>query len=372
MKKVTIVLTILILVSLNIFAQGPTGFSYQAVVRDNSGDLITNQNVSLRISIRDVTANGTILYRETHTASTNDFGLVNLTIGTGTPVSGNFDNINWGINAKFISVDLDPSGGSNFVVMGTSQLLNVPYSILALQSAGMVLMTSAERDALLNPYLGMQIMNEDTRKINYYDGYSWLEITGVKQAGFTCGNPLLDSRDGQYYNTVELGGNCWMAENLNYGVMINGSIDQSDNGIVEKYCYSNTQNLCDDLYGALYQWLEMMQYTTSEGPQGICPEGWHLPTEVEWNNLVMAAGGPSNAGTNLVQGGATGFDALMAGQSNLFTYPFIDIGQRAYFWTSTQASTGYAKNLYLINNNPQVYTSQQDMYFGHSVRCVKD
>jgi len=256
--------------------------------------------------------------------------------------------------------------------MGTSQLLNVPYSLHSKESGGIINMTSTERDAVADPYLGMQLFNTDTRKINYYDGYGWIEISGIKQADFNCGNPLLDSRDGQYYSTVDIGGVCWMAENLNYGQMINGTIEQSDNGIVEKYCYSNNQNLCNNTYGALYQWREMMQYSTTEGIQGVCPQDWHLPTQSEWNTLVNNTGGSNNAGTNLVVGGSSGFEALMAGQTNLFPYPFLDVGQKGYFWSSTQANSNDANNLYLINNDPQVYIDQFDKDYGHSVRCVKD
>jgi len=255
--------------------------------------------------------------------------------------------------------------------MGTSQLLNVPYSIHAKESAGLVQMTSAQRDNVGDPYMGMQLFNTDTRKINYYDGYGWIEISGVRQADFNCGNPLLDTRDGQYYNTVELAGMCWMAENLNYGTMIDGSEDQTDNGIDEKYCYSNNPTLCDT-YGALYLWREIMQYSTTQGTRGICPEEWHLPTDSEWTTLINAMGGSSFAGGNLVQGGGSGFEALMAGQTNLFTYPFIEIGQRTYFWTSTQSSSSNAYNRYIINNDPAIYSTQMDKMFGHSVRCVKD
>jgi uncharacterized protein (TIGR02145 family) len=116
----------------------------------------------------------------------------------------------------------------------------------------------------------------------------------------------------------------------------------------------------------------MMQYYTSEGVQGICPEYWHLPTDSEWTTLINATGGSSSAGANLVQGGGTGFEALMAGMSNLFAYPYTEIGQRAYFWTSTQSSSSNAYNRYIINNDPAIYTTQMDKMFGHSVRCVKD
>lgn len=370
MKVYILSIVFSVVLSGTVLSQTSEAFKYQAAVRNSSGELITNQGVTLRISIRDITANGTILYRETHSPTTNDYGLVNINIGDGTLISGSFEIINWGINEKFISIDLDPNGGSSYVSMGTTQLLNVPYSLLSKKSAGLIVMTSMQRDNIGDPDWGMQIFNSDTRKINYYDGYGWLEISGVKQADFNCGNPMLDSRDCQYYNTVDLGGLCWMAENLNYGTMINASDNQSDNGIVEKYCYSNNESLCDNTYGALYQWREMMQYSTTEGVQGICPDGWHLPSETEWNALVTYVGGSSNAGYALAEGSGSGFEALMAGQTNLFSYPFIEVGQRAYFWTSTQASSSYSNNLYLIFNDNQSYSSQQDKYYGHSVRCV--
>jgi uncharacterized protein (TIGR02145 family) len=372
MNKFTTVLAA-VLVNLGaLFAQNPQSFKYQTVVRNSSGDVIGNQNVSFRISIRNVSANGTILYSETHSVTTNSFGLAGLNVGQGTPVTGSFESIQWGINDKFLSVELDPNGGSSYVLMGTTQLLNVPYSLHAGESAGLVTMTSAQRDAVTNPSMGMQIFNTDTRKINYYDGYGWLEISGVKQTNFNCGNPLLDSRDGTYYNTVEIAGMCWMAENLNHGTQIDGAVNQEDNGVIEKYCYQNNPGLCNQ-YGGLYQWNEMMQYTTAEGSQGICPTGWHIPANTEWTSLVNATGGFSSAGLNLAIGGSSGFDALFGGYRNLvFPYPFAYIGSRAFFWTSTQLNTTYANYLYLENGNPQLYTGSLEKLYGLSVRCVED
>ncbi len=80
-----------------------------------------------------------------------------------------------------------------------------------------------------------------------------------------------------------------MAENLNVGSMINGSSNQTNNGIIEKYCYDDNTSNCDT-YGGLYQWEEMMQYVTTPGAQGICPDGWHLPTDEEFKTMEMALG----------------------------------------------------------------------------------
>ena len=110
--------------------------------------------------------------------------------------------------------------------------------------------------------------------------------SGVSEnaCSFSCGSVLVDSRDGQPYNTIQIGSNCWMAENLNFGSMIDVNINASNNGIVEKYCYDNNSNNCNS-YGGLYQWHEMMAYSTSVGTQGICPTGWHIPTNAEWADL---------------------------------------------------------------------------------------
>ncbi len=88
----------------------------------------------------------------------------------------------------------------------------------------------------------------------------------------------VDDRDGQqYYSTVLIDDQCWMAENLNYGDQIDGMYNQTNNSIIEKYCYNDLESNCDSL-GGLYQWNELMEYTTEEGTQGICPDGWHVAT----------------------------------------------------------------------------------------------
>ncbi len=135
MKKITIVFISTMLLGLSIMAQAPQAFKYQAVARDIAGNLLTNQNVSFRISILQGSAGGTSIFSETHSLTTNDYGLANLNVGGGTPVSGNFSTINWGSNTYFIKVEMDPLGGSAYQLMGTSQLLSVPYALYARNSA---------------------------------------------------------------------------------------------------------------------------------------------------------------------------------------------------------------------------------------------
>lgn len=115
--------------AVSVFSQPPQNFSYQAVIRDAAGTAVINQQIGLRISILQGTASGTSVFTETHTANTNPLGIVNLSVGSGTVVSGNFALINWSNGPFFIKVEVDPSGGSSYVDMGASQLLSVPYAL---------------------------------------------------------------------------------------------------------------------------------------------------------------------------------------------------------------------------------------------------
>ncbi|SHL98442.1 hypothetical protein SAMN05444360_106224 [Chryseobacterium carnipullorum] len=109
-------------------AQVPQAFSYQTIAFNASGAPIANGNISLRVSILENSATGNILYTETHNKTTNAKGLVNLNIGQGTASTGSFGGINWGTNTKFVKVEMDPQGGSNYTNVGINQLMSVPYS----------------------------------------------------------------------------------------------------------------------------------------------------------------------------------------------------------------------------------------------------
>lgn len=131
MKRFLIVAMLLIAILSQGFTQVPGAFNYQAVVRNISGEVISNQNVSFRISILENSTSGNVVYSETHKAQTNNFGLVNLKVGKGTRVSGNFNPAGWGSASHFIKVEFDATGGSNYTLLGTSELLSVPYAFHA-------------------------------------------------------------------------------------------------------------------------------------------------------------------------------------------------------------------------------------------------
>ncbi len=125
-------------------AQAPQAFKYQTVVRDANNEIIPNQAITLKISILQTTVTGTAVYVETHSATTNALGIVNLNIGEGTPVIGIFGAISWGTDNYFLKIEIDPAGGTTYQYMGTSQLLSVPYALYAASSGGLPAGTSGQ------------------------------------------------------------------------------------------------------------------------------------------------------------------------------------------------------------------------------------
>ena len=113
------------------FAQAPQKMSYQAVIRDNTNQLIANAAIGMQVSILQGSSSGTAVYVETHTPTTNQNGLTSVELGTGTPVSGDFTTIDWSTGDYFIKIETDPTGGIAYTITGTSQLLSVPYAFYA-------------------------------------------------------------------------------------------------------------------------------------------------------------------------------------------------------------------------------------------------
>jgi len=219
-----------------------------------------------------------------------------------------------------------------------------------------------------------------------------IEVTSFEFAGpieaaasFTCGDPFLDTRDGQSYNTVQIGTQCWMKENLNTGTIIDLGSYQSNNGIIEKYCFDNDPNNCN-IYGGLYQWDEMMEYSETEGGQGICPTGWHVPSKNEWSSLIEFLGGSAVAGDKMKETGilhwsepniasnSSGFTALGGGYL-AYHCCYSNFNELAYFWTSTHG-TAYWEwwFLYMWNGGTNIINNYgyNQHEFGFSVRCMKN
>ena len=184
---------------------------------------------------------------------------------------------------------------------------------------------------------------------------------------------------GKVYNTVQIGNQCWLKENLDVGTMILGSDTLKDNGIVEKYCYNDSIENCN-IYGGLYQWNEAMQYTTIPAARGICPEGWHIPTWAEFQTLSNTVGGDGNALKAIGQGtdggagtNTSGFSALLAGVRDTNGY-FYYLSYHALFWSSTEYTPTGAYYMGLNYNYGYVYLNYSYSLrdYGYSVRCLKD
>ena len=132
MKKIYTIL-VAVLITTSVFAQTPEAMSYQAVIRNASNQLVTNQGIGMQISILQGGATGTAVYVETHNTTTNANGLVTVELGNGTVVSGDFATIDWSADTYFIKTETDPTteGGTSYTITGTSQLLSVAYALQA-------------------------------------------------------------------------------------------------------------------------------------------------------------------------------------------------------------------------------------------------
>lgn len=201
----------------------------------------------------------------------------------------------------------------------------------------------------------------------------WLFTT---TGGPSCpGTPTVNYA-GKDYHTVQIGNQCWLTENIDVGNMIQGSQNQSNNSTIEKYCVSNDQNNCT-AYGGLYQWGEAMLYGTA-GTKGICPTGWHIPTQAEFQTLSAAVNGNSNSLKAASQGvlngvgtNTSGFSALLVGM-RWITGDFQNGGSNAYFWSSYAQQPDYAFNLGFTANDSAITISEGGKNTGFSVRCIKD
>ena len=132
-------LALLTIFTILLHAQVPQSFNYQAIARNSTGSPLLNQNVLVRFTVRDAQSGGALLYQETHSKTTNQFGLFTAAVGAGSISVGSpaFNTINWGGGARYLQVEVDVTGqGNAFVDMGTSQLLSVPYALFAANGGG--------------------------------------------------------------------------------------------------------------------------------------------------------------------------------------------------------------------------------------------
>ena len=194
-----------------------------------------------------------------------------------------------------------------------------------------------------------------------------------EQDNFVCGTTTVKDIDGNIYNTVSIGNQCWLKENLK---VTKNPVGET----ITRYCYDNDPKNCDT-DGGLYDWNTAMNSSAMEGAQGICPESWHIPKDSEW--YVLESGlatssclsdrvgaGCYPAGTKLQKSGSSKFEAIFAG----FRYaqgPFERRGEYTDFWSSTEKGI-LAWSRFLSLSDTMIYRATDDKRKKHSVRCLKD
>lgn len=207
---------------------------------------------------------------------------------------------------------------------------------------------------------------------------------------------------GKTYATVQIFNQCWFAENLDVGTFIYTTQHMSNNYVIEKYCYDNWESSCST-NGGLYTWDEMMDYADHQGAKGICPPGWHVPSDLEWKILEGAVDGTygighpewnqqfyrgDKAGLHLKStngwtlGGngddAFGFQMKPIGQKDVFSITFGYQGYAGFFWTSTERNlqSAWARMIYCdfgtVNRQGYDIVGYNYKDYGFAVRCIRN
>lgn len=428
MKKVFTFLSA-VLFTVTLFAQSPEKISYQAVIRDASDHLVTNQSIGMQITILEGSANGKAVYLETQNPKSNGNGLISIKIGNG-KTNDDFSAIDWSNGTYFIKTETDLTGGTNYTITGTNELLSVPYALHA-KTAESVTGEISESDPVYSSSAASGITDTD---INYWNEkpdsetqnlsdviainnsansqikdvtdptdaqdaatkayvdvlFKKIEELELQIGGFT------DSRDGNHYDVVKIGNQIWMAENLKYLPGLSGPVKGSNTDpYYYVYGYEGTSKseakatVNYNTYGVLYNWPAAMGGSTSStanpsGVKGICPTGWHLPSDAEWTELTDYLGGESLAGGKLKETGTTHWTSPNTGATNQYGFTglpggdrntgetFLDIGNFGIWWSATENNTENAFYMYLQNNSSDAGRHSNLKELGLSVRCIRD
>jgi uncharacterized protein (TIGR02145 family) len=388
--------------SMRFLAQAPQTIPYQAVLRNSDGSIMANTAATITLKIHDITATGMVVYQETHATTTNAQGLVSLNVGGGTAVTNTFSGIQWGAGSKFLHVLMDT--GSGLVDLGTQQMMSVPYALYAEEVNVRVSVTgdslfigeqvsivpgvSAANPISMSNY-GSALLPGNTTCLNEY-----IAVTGcVGQDSLLYHN--------QYYSLVEIGGQCWFAENLAATQFNDGSnIPTVSTGAAwgalstPAYCWYNNNPSLINTYlngklGALYN-------AYAVATNNLCPVGWHVPSDCEWmyleNTLGLSVSEQMQQdwrGQNIALGGqlkdigwtapnlgatnSSGWSALPGGnRMGTASASFSGINNYGYWWTSTayNAVSNWTRDAaYSLSSFDRSITQKRA---GHSVRCLKD
>lgn len=350
MKKLSLLLLTLLVFG-TLFSQVPQNFKYQAVARNSDGTAITNTAIGLKLTIRSGSANGTDVYSESFTPVSNAIGIFTVNIAEGNPLSGNFSEIDWGADTYFLNVAIDPDGGSNYTDMGTTQFVSVPYSLYTAS-----IYVNYSNDTL---YIGDQYV--------------------VLSGGGGGGGDVTDY-DGNTYETVTIGNQTWLKQNLR-------SLHYADGTAIDSVWVYNNNESNAATWGRLYNWEAAMNGASSSngnpsGIQGACPDGWHIPSKAEFEQLIDFVGAVG-AGWKLKETGSTyweepnsntnetGFSARGSGD-RLIEGQFQSLKETTNFWSATEQDNLRAADMILYSNQGGAPLHNDNKNNGFSIRCVKD
>lgn len=358
-------------------SDGATSYNLQAAT-DNSfsgSSLVVNQNVGNVTSkqLNSLSSSKTYFWK---IAVVNNYGISDWSnvraFATGVPpnpptLATPFDGV--------IDVSLSPTCtwyASSGAISYTLQVsANNSFSSFVYNQSGLT-STNQEVTGLLKStkyYWRVMVLNRISNS-------AWSEVWSFNTISACAGTSTVFYTN-KTYNTIAIGNQCWMRENLDVGSMIQGSANPSDNGTIEKYCYDNNTVNCAT-YGGLYEWNEAMQYVTTEKTKGICPLGWHIPTKTEFQTLASAVSNDGNALKEIGEGigsgvgtNISGFSALLAGNRN-DNGNFYDLRNNAFFWSSPDYIATGAYGLYLSYNDSNIALNYVHKGLSFSIRCLKD
>ena len=381
-----VILFYLMNLNLVFFAQVPQKINYQVIVRDSKGQLLIEEKIGVKISVLQVDTQ--LVYCETHVSKTNKNGLLSLEIGVGKNVFGFFQDINWAISPSYLKIEYDPSGGSNYLMTQINEFLSVPYALLSASSGnntpGPQGVKGEKGDVgpigpqgADGPPLNIQVSNlGDTLK---FSNGNYVIIPGISRI-----NKQVKDIDGNVYKAYSIGKQIWMAENLRVTKLNDGSIipnisspNEWVNTKSKAYCFFNNNNQNISNYGLLYNY-----YAISSK---LCPSGWHVPSDSDWNMLIDYLGGELNAGTKLKEIGTTFWKSPNLGVTNSSLFSGVGGGRRSevdgsdgflneigFWWSSTINSSNKIWVRTLKSSDTKVEKIQSENTGGYSVRCLKD
>ncbi len=236
MKKNILFILFLLVFSL-LKAQVPNKFNYQGVARNSNGVVLSNQDITLKASIIDLTPDGNVIYIETHSIKTNQLGLFSVEIGNGKLQQGNFSEINWGQNDKYFKIELDPTGGTNFTLIGINQLLSVPFAL----QAGNGSKWEKTENGIFNMNdigIGTNNINKDVSGNNgsLYPDYNWHGLH-IKNKD----NTLL-TLEGREFSRIHFVSNDGNIDSKNYSIQVGNKYNEGNS------TYLDISSLNDKFY----------------------------------------------------------------------------------------------------------------------------